>query len=204
MNALGGAIRLWRRKRQRGVSPIIATILLVAITVVLAAVLYVLISGLTHSGGTAPYSISMGSPSWSGTSPAYGAISITGVSGGLKTSLFGFSVATISGSPVAVATAAPTTTCKAKVAYSTTACTAPTTGNWYIVLYYTGNSSIADIWVNGAWTTGLASNYVVAITAGGQGLVIIGASAAALPSSGDVLNAFGLGSSSVSGSSGSF
>jgi flagellin-like protein len=36
------------------VSPIIATILLVAITVVLAAVLYVLISGLTHGTGSAP------------------------------------------------------------------------------------------------------------------------------------------------------
>ncbi len=36
----------WRRRR--GVSPIIATILLVAITVVLAAVLYVLIAGVTR------------------------------------------------------------------------------------------------------------------------------------------------------------
>jgi len=36
------------------VSPIIATILLVAITVVLAAVLYVLISGLTHGPGNTP------------------------------------------------------------------------------------------------------------------------------------------------------
>jgi flagellin-like protein len=40
--------RRWRSARGRGVSPIIATILLVAITVVLAAVLYVLISSLTH------------------------------------------------------------------------------------------------------------------------------------------------------------
>jgi flagellin-like protein len=47
--------RDWRRKRrQRGVSPIIATILLVAITVVLAAVLYILISGLTKGPGNTP------------------------------------------------------------------------------------------------------------------------------------------------------
>jgi flagellin-like protein len=46
--------RNWRRKRQRGVSPIIATILLVAITVVLAAVLYILISGLTKGPGNTP------------------------------------------------------------------------------------------------------------------------------------------------------
>jgi flagellin-like protein len=41
------------RARPRAVSPIIATILLVAITVVLAAVLYVLVAGLAH-GPAAP------------------------------------------------------------------------------------------------------------------------------------------------------
>ncbi len=46
--------RSFRRSRKKGVSPIIATILLVAITVVLAAVLYVLISNLTHGPGNAP------------------------------------------------------------------------------------------------------------------------------------------------------
>ncbi len=44
----------WRKKSKRGVSPIIATILLVAITVVLAAVLYILISGLTKGPGNTP------------------------------------------------------------------------------------------------------------------------------------------------------
>ncbi|HTV12586.1 MAG TPA: archaellin/type IV pilin N-terminal domain-containing protein, partial [Acidimicrobiales bacterium] len=44
----------WRKAQKRAVSPIIATILLVAITVVLAAVLYVLISGLTHGPGSTP------------------------------------------------------------------------------------------------------------------------------------------------------
>jgi flagellin-like protein len=53
MNVFGHRERSWRKARNHGVSPIIATILLVAITVVLAAVLYVLISGLTHgTGGT--------------------------------------------------------------------------------------------------------------------------------------------------------
>jgi flagellin-like protein len=46
--------RRWRQKGRRGVSPIIATILLVAITVVLAAVLYILISGLTKGPGNTP------------------------------------------------------------------------------------------------------------------------------------------------------
>ena len=54
MNLGKRATRRWRQKGRRGVSPIIATILLVAITVVLAAVLYILISGLTKSPGNSP------------------------------------------------------------------------------------------------------------------------------------------------------
>jgi archaeal type IV pilus assembly protein PilA len=54
MNVLGARERSWRKAHKRAVSPIIATILLVAITVVLAAVLYVLISGLTHGPGSTP------------------------------------------------------------------------------------------------------------------------------------------------------
>ncbi|MGD0587446.1 MAG: type IV pilin N-terminal domain-containing protein [Thermoplasmata archaeon] len=46
--------RSWRSSRKRAVSPIIATILLVAITVVLSAVLYLLISGLTGGPTSTP------------------------------------------------------------------------------------------------------------------------------------------------------
>ncbi len=42
--------RSWRKRHKRAVSPIIATILLVAITVVLAAVLYILIQNYTKTG----------------------------------------------------------------------------------------------------------------------------------------------------------
>ncbi|HEV2317814.1 MAG TPA: archaellin/type IV pilin N-terminal domain-containing protein [Thermoplasmata archaeon] len=56
-------LQSWRRNRRRGVSPIIATILLVAITVVLAAVLYILISGLTKgpNGESVGGSLAIGS-----------------------------------------------------------------------------------------------------------------------------------------------
>ncbi len=54
MNLGSETTRRWRKKGRRGVSPIIATILLVAITVVLAAVLYILISGLTKGPGNTP------------------------------------------------------------------------------------------------------------------------------------------------------
>ena len=64
MNGQHARTRQWRRKKQRGVSPIIATILLVAITVVLAAVLYILISGLTKGPGNTPLgtSLALGKP----------------------------------------------------------------------------------------------------------------------------------------------
>ena len=65
MNVFGKRERTWRKARKRGVSPIIATILLVAITVVLAAVLYVLISSLTTGGAnTVPIgtTLSLGAP----------------------------------------------------------------------------------------------------------------------------------------------
>jgi flagellin-like protein len=44
--------RIWKNKQ--GVSPVIATILMVAITVVLAAVLYVMVSGYMTGGGGTP------------------------------------------------------------------------------------------------------------------------------------------------------
>ena len=43
--------KTWIRKDNKGVSPVIATILMVAITVVLAAVLYLMVSNFTDTGG---------------------------------------------------------------------------------------------------------------------------------------------------------
>jgi flagellin-like protein len=67
------ATRRWRQRGRRGVSPIIATILLVAITVVLAAVLYILISGLTKGPGNTPLgsALSMGNPTSSAGGTTY-------------------------------------------------------------------------------------------------------------------------------------
>ena len=47
--------RIWNIKKKSGVSPVIATILMVAITVVLAAVLYVMVMNMSgNQGATAP------------------------------------------------------------------------------------------------------------------------------------------------------
>jgi len=97
--------RRWRKKGRRGVSPIIATILLVAITVVLAAVLYILISGLTKGPGNTPLgtALAMGSPlaGVNGTAFTY-TIPIT-PSSGLTPASLNFQVQTSGGAITALA-----------------------------------------------------------------------------------------------------
>jgi archaeal type IV pilus assembly protein PilA len=114
MNVFAKRERSWRKARKRGVSPIIATILLVAITVVLAAVLYVLISGLTHGAGSAPLgtNFSWGTPvnatgtvvenACTATSAHYCySIEIAGVGGGITTSNIVLSLRNSAGATIA-------------------------------------------------------------------------------------------------------
>lgn len=84
MKIFGSDARRWRKPRIRAVDPIVATILMVAISVVLAAVLYVLIAGLTHGPGGAPIGSAftaghpMGSTCIAGSAKTLGAVAITG------------------------------------------------------------------------------------------------------------------------------
>lgn len=73
--------RSWRGARKRGVSPIIATILLVAMSVVLAAVLYVLISGLTHGTASAPLGTNFSWGITANSTPMSGPVSGCGATG---------------------------------------------------------------------------------------------------------------------------
>jgi len=195
MNVFDRASTRWRKNRKRGVSPIIATILLVAITVVLAAVLYVLIAGLTHTGASTPYTIGMSAPS--PTNPAAGVYwnSITvSPQSGVTTGMFGLALASQSNLPIAVGTA-PTTTCKSTAAFTSANCGAPT-GTWYAVLYGTVNNTVVNVWSGGSWTAG-----TIALT-NAQTLVVV--SGASLTGTLDVLSVFSTGSSTVSGQSGTF
>ncbi|MCI4337367.1 MAG: type IV pilin [Thermoplasmata archaeon] len=98
--------RRWRKKTKRGVSPIIATILLVAITVVLAAVLYILISGLTKGPGNTPLgtalAMSPANEQQAGANFWYN-FSIASASGGLTLSNLAFQVQTSTGGIVTLA-----------------------------------------------------------------------------------------------------
>ncbi len=98
--------RRWRKKGKRGVSPIIATILLVAITVVLAAVLYILISGLTKGPGNTPLGSALAvSPASQGTSGAANVytFSVVSASGGLILNNLQFQIENPSGGVVTLA-----------------------------------------------------------------------------------------------------
>ena len=118
MNVFGNRERSWRKARKRGVSPIIATILLVAITVVLAAVLYVLISGLTTGGSNkSPIggSIGFGTAAQSSTAAGCAAtppagncysVGISSSSSAATTANINFAVQTSSGTPVTLGTGA--------------------------------------------------------------------------------------------------
>lgn len=102
-----GTERRWRQKGKRGVSPIIATILLVAITVVLAAVLYILISGLTKGPGNTPIgtalAVAPATEGQAGTSFWYN-FSVTEASGGLVWSNIVFQFQTSTGGIITLGT----------------------------------------------------------------------------------------------------
>jgi len=105
MNMWTKSQRRWRKSNKRGVSPIIATILLVAITVVLAAVLYILISGLTKGPGNTPLgtALALGTPSESqggaGNTHFYN-FSVQSAGGGIQLSNMQFQVQTAAGTVV--------------------------------------------------------------------------------------------------------
>jgi len=103
MKAMSAQVRRWRTHGKRGVSPIIATILLVAITVVLAAVLYILISGLTKGPGNTPLgtALALGPPSeaTAGTGHWYN-FSVQSAGGGILLNNLIFQVKTVSGNIV--------------------------------------------------------------------------------------------------------
>jgi flagellin-like protein len=192
MNVFGKRENGWRKGRKRGVSPIIATILLVAITVVLAAVLYVLVSGLTKTGTTTPYELSMTELTATGSGTTWVITMSLSPSAGLSTGIFGLKIS----GPVTVNSVAPPAAC---AAYASPAakCTGVSNG-WYGVLV-ASNNTVAASWnpSTQAWA-GFANGSSSVTLNGGYTLEII--SYAAITGNGDQISAYGTGTSSVSGS----
>ncbi|MFY9717062.1 MAG: type IV pilin N-terminal domain-containing protein [Thermoplasmata archaeon] len=201
MNVFGEKARGWKRARKRGVSPIIATILLVAITVVLAAVLYVLVSGLTKTGANTPYTLGMTSSGASGTGANWFDTLTLSPTSGLTTSMFGLTVTSASSSTVALASAVggSAVNCAAGMTYATGAagCNGPTAG-WYGVLVTSGNVIGATYLTSaGVGTWAYASGTTTVPVSNSYTLVVI--SFAQLTGNDYTISAFSTGSSSVSG-----
>ena len=174
MNMRTMSQRRWRKKSKRGVSPIIATILLVAITVVLAAVLYILISGLTKGPGNTPLgtALALSSPTENskGTTNYYN-FSVQSAGGGLLLNNLQFQIVGSGGSII------PTTA--AGWSLSVLGITGSSVGTYSI-------TSASPTWTVGG-TTVMSSQMTVALT-----------SPAATTLSGDTLNVIGVGSFSGS------
>jgi|HubBroStandDraft_1064217.scaffolds.fasta_scaffold111425_1 flagellin-like protein len=157
MNMRTRTTRRWRQKGERGVSPIIATILLVAITVVLAAVLYILISGLTKGPGNTPIgtalavgSVNEATSGTGGTARWYYNVSVQSASGGMTWSAMIFQVQTSAG---------------AGAAGPTTITTTNGAGSCNLATY---------TFASAAWTVP-AANVCTGVTTGGGALVVPGA-----------------------------
>ena len=177
MQNRNGTMNQWRKKSKRGVSPIIATILLVAITVVLAAVLYILISGLTKGPGSTPIgsALAVGTVNEaSAGSNFYYNMTVQTASGGMTWSNMIFQVQSAAGGVIG---AGPTTITTTNAAAS---CNVGT---------YTFATAL--------WST--PGTHCATGSTGGSGLVVNGAaiqlvSSVSLQSQGDKLVAVGQGS----------
>jgi len=210
MNVLGRETRRWRKARKRGVSPIIATILLVAITVVLAAVLYVLVSGLTRTGASTPYNVSFSTVSGSATGSGanwFDPMALT-VTAGVTTTMFGMTVTTPSSSVYALSTAVGGTGCTLSAGHAApaswgtgaTACNGPASANtWYGVLV-ASNNSIMALYLSaagvGTWTYADGQS-TIALT---NSYTLFVVSSTQLTGLDYTISAFSTGTSSVSGS----
>ncbi len=199
MNAKVQKLRMRRalgRKSKRAVSPIIATILLVAITVVLAAVLYVLVSGLTRTGASTPYELGMSPSSNSGSGATWDDIIALSPTTGLTTSAFGLKVTTPSATNFPTE-AASGTGCAITTATETPSSCTGTAGGWYAALVSPSSGYIVALYsgATAGWT--YVTGSTVALT-NGYTLWIV--TAIQVAGNSYTLSAYSTGSSSVSGS----
>ncbi len=193
------------RKNKRGVSPIIATILLVAITVVLAAVLYILVTGLlTHTSTTSSIGLAAGTPAQCtngvATTPAtfntY-PVTIASTTSTITTANFGLKVVPAgSNTPTvpAASTSATPGTCPGA--------SPSTAAGWVAVLQSASGSNVAVFDSGGVWSTTASlitctgTCPTLPITISGGMTIIVVSSAAQTQAS---LQVYGLGGASISG-----
>lgn len=181
-------------RNRRGVSEIIATIYVVAITVALAGVLFVEVSSVTQSRASPPYAVEMVFSTQTQGVRTYFDFGTLVTTSGLMTSMFGLKVATPQGATYGTAAVVPGTCAYGAANPSPTTCPGVPDG-WYGILLSGMNSTVTAMysavgWTYGSGTTSFALN-------DGCTLIVVTSSPVA---GSDMISAFGTGSSSVSGS----
>ncbi len=158
-------------RKKKGVSPVIATILMVAITVVLAGVLYVMVLGFTHGGPGTTIAIGFGSP-YAATTDSSGGISevvpVTGASNTIYLSSIGFKITAANGTNMGAASYTYTTATGTAYTYT------PGTG-WSAGASTVAVSSGATVTINGAKVSGSnLAGYTLEVFALSSGVSVSG------------------------------
>ncbi|MGC8725281.1 MAG: archaellin/type IV pilin N-terminal domain-containing protein [Thermoplasmata archaeon] len=169
--------KIYRKKK--GVSPVIATILMVAITVVLAGVLYVMVMGLMHGPGSTPNAIgfgTVGQPTSDSSGGLVEVVQIASASSGLYLSSVGFKVVNSAGQAASIGPDGIVYTTAAGVSYTFS----PSSGAWSNPS--SGSTPASQVLINSG------ASVQVDVTTSSSNLA------------GYTLQAYGLGSASVSGS----
>jgi flagellin-like protein len=199
----------WKRKNGRGVSPIIATILLVAITVVLAAVLYILVTGLIGGSHSVTSSIgwSLGSvstctvttPAADGTITVY-PLTVASTTATISTANFGVSI-TQSGSATATSPGAPTAATGSTCPDGATGCVPASATAWDAILTTAQGTVEASFGTGGTsgWYTPACAALGSPVTLS-SGMILFVLQPSSDNFGGATLTSFGLGGASITGS----
>ena len=179
---------------------------MITITVVLAATLYVLVSGLVRTTASSPYLLTMGSPQESEPSSdyGYGVVAII-PQNGLTTAMAGLLMVSGSGSGDVALGTAPSSTCHGGAGFNnaTAPCSAPVSGIWYAVLLDISSGTVLNVWSLQTGTCAGWSMPPVEFTPG-QEIVVVWSLSSHIGGSMDSLTAYPTTSSIVSGASGAF
>jgi len=144
-------------KKEKAVSPVIATILMVAITVVLAATVYILVSHYTSVGATTPLTASLavdneGTGSIAGTTVYYYNLTITLSTPVNLTNMANVHI-TVNGNHVVLSKATG-----ASALASTASTVAGTTGNTVEYLVFNTNGVLENTYIQSGSTITIVSN----------------------------------------------
>lgn len=183
------------RRPRRGISEIIATIYVLAITVSLAAVFFSEVTALTRNGASRPYEVGIVFSTQAHGATTYFDVGTLVATAGLTTSMFGLKILAPGGETYPTASAVPGT-CAYGASTPTPATCPGVSGGWYGILVSGASGNVTATYSGVGWTyAGGTTNVAL-----DRGFSLIVVTSSPVAGSDDVLSAFGTGTSAVSGS----